>query len=1011
MTVASTTYKCHQDNSGSWVWTATPPALPGESAAACTAKYDTDCDGKTGNGDPDCTCSAHGDSTTCIADNKCEWCNLCSGTKYSASQGSCVNTGGCGYACTLSQCTASCASAANCPDTCAGSIRKTGGTCDGTCNCVYTSEDCATKASTDSDSQALCTTEAAQFAVGTVTDYTTCSGSTCSSAPHADSCAGTVITEYCVNGVSYSSTTNDCKGYENWATETATSCTAGQLAGCSSGACYRSAASGSGTNACIGTCGSTNDGCKYRKFYSIDNTANGVKEACTSTDYSTDVQQSYCTGCSLGWAIGKGDCTNANCLTQCCGDDQNEANNVREVGCTGDSPNGKLPNYFPSFASSNSDKACCNGWYECVYNGQCYVDDLHYVSPSQGGPYTIGTEKAACENGVWYDCDNSQGMCEESNGRCGYAGGWIFGGEQQPFGEYQIGTTLQCCGDDLSENKVARACTSGCTSDATDKACCNSASKCAYNGACYSDGFIGYFNNVKLQCTSGLWVASSGNNLTCGNGQVDIGEQCDATNMSGKTCSNFDGFTGGQLRCIGCKIDTTACTPYKVPGVCGDGVLNLGEECDCGSPWSCSLAELDSKTCQSFDNFVGGSLGCVPTGSQGECSFDTTSCAQGSAPLCTVNKINETSAYGYASGANMYYNPAGSGSFGVNVTVSNYTASQKIVFPATTSVGANDSIKPYYQTYTWGAASVFDAQANVVSYDLFNFTQSCQFQVVMDVTPPTTIANITSSDAKNYNLSINCTDSQSGCGTLVYCTDSSPEPTCNPSGNVYGGSFLKTCNDICWLRYIAQDNVGNIAVMQNVSYGPNALPPTGGGNTLYGNTWNVTSRITSVVVNVLNGLTVVATTTSDAITGSYSVSVSTGIYNVTGSKAGYTQSLYQAVDITSDKQLDIILGHGPQDCLPDCTRTSTPGVCAAICDGTNGCVFSDDQAAAACDAFPSGTSQDYSAGYRVLCCLGSPYAVATTPAESSSQSRDIATITRLVWYNGRLVRLVINTFN
>ena len=48
--------------------------------------------------------------------------------------------------------------------------------------------------------------------------------------------------------------------------------------------------------------------------------------------------------------------------------------------------------------------------------------------------------------------------------------------------------------------------------------------------------------------------------LNCGNGSIDLGEQCDGSDLNGQTC-NSQGFAGGGLlRCkVSCGFDTTAC--------------------------------------------------------------------------------------------------------------------------------------------------------------------------------------------------------------------------------------------------------------------------------------------------------------------------------------------------------------------------------------------------------------------------------------------------------------------
>ncbi len=47
---------------------------------------------------------------------------------------------------------------------------------------------------------------------------------------------------------------------------------------------------------------------------------------------------------------------------------------------------------------------------------------------------------------------------------------------------------------------------------------------------------------------------------TCNNGSLDVGEQCDGSNLANTTCAGIAGFTGGVLSCKDCKFVTTGCT-------------------------------------------------------------------------------------------------------------------------------------------------------------------------------------------------------------------------------------------------------------------------------------------------------------------------------------------------------------------------------------------------------------------------------------------------------------------
>jgi hypothetical protein len=95
--------------------------------------------------------------------------------------------------------------------------------------------------------------------------------------------------------------------------------------------------------------------------------------------------------------------------------------------------------------------------------------------------------------------------------------------------------------------------------------------------------------------------------IFCGDGVINGNEECDGSQLGGKTCQS-QGFQDGTLSCTdNCTFDTTGCSN------CGDGILNGHELCD-GN-------QLGGKTCMT-EGFVGGQLTCTS-----DCaSFDTSAC-------------------------------------------------------------------------------------------------------------------------------------------------------------------------------------------------------------------------------------------------------------------------------------------------------------------------------------------------------------------------------------------------
>ncbi|MFA7298478.1 MAG: leucine-rich repeat domain-containing protein [Candidatus Absconditabacterales bacterium] len=97
---------------------------------------------------------------------------------------------------------------------------------------------------------------------------------------------------------------------------------------------------------------------------------------------------------------------------------------------------------------------------------------------------------------------------------------------------------------------------------------------------------------------------------SCGDGNIDSGEQCDPAALSQPTCSS-QGYDGGSLTCSpSCTIDTSSC--FNDP-VCGNNIIETGEECD-GSA-------LSGQTCGNFGYSLG-TLSC-----NGCISFNTGACS------------------------------------------------------------------------------------------------------------------------------------------------------------------------------------------------------------------------------------------------------------------------------------------------------------------------------------------------------------------------------------------------
>jgi len=99
----------------------------------------------------------------------------------------------------------------------------------------------------------------------------------------------------------------------------------------------------------------------------------------------------------------------------------------------------------------------------------------------------------------------------------------------------------------------------------------------------------------------------------CGNGVIDQGEECDGGNLNGATCDTYMPGTVGELGCDPsvCHLRSITC---DMPRLCGNGVIDEGEDCD--------GANLDGMTCADYRPGFIGELSCEPN----VCRFNDLTC-------------------------------------------------------------------------------------------------------------------------------------------------------------------------------------------------------------------------------------------------------------------------------------------------------------------------------------------------------------------------------------------------
>lgn len=97
----------------------------------------------------------------------------------------------------------------------------------------------------------------------------------------------------------------------------------------------------------------------------------------------------------------------------------------------------------------------------------------------------------------------------------------------------------------------------------------------------------------------------------CGDGIADLGEECDKLDLAGRTCESEGYHSGGSLSCNDdCTLDLSSCA---TAGSCGDGTINSAEECDGDL--------LDGESCTSLGHYPG-TLSCSDS-----CTFDFSGCS------------------------------------------------------------------------------------------------------------------------------------------------------------------------------------------------------------------------------------------------------------------------------------------------------------------------------------------------------------------------------------------------
>ena len=123
----------------------------------------------------------------------------------------------------------------------------------------------------------------------------------------------------------------------------------------------------------------------------------------------------------------------------------------------------------------------------------------------------------------------------------------------------------------------------------------------------------------------------------------------------------------------------------------------------------------------------------------------------------------------------------------------------------------------------------------------------------IDTTPPTTTASAVDDTGASYtfgtwtsstyvNVTLSCSDSGSGCDTILYCTDT--DNTCTPN-LTYSTPVQISTEGISYIRYRSNDTAGNLETTKTQTIKIDTIPPT----VTIQSPENITYGVTSVDLN------------------------------------------------------------------------------------------------------------------------------------------------------------------
>ena len=421
--------------------------------------------------------------------------------------GTCADTSGGGFSCSYPP------SSTACPTTgCSAAWRQTGGCSGGACY-LNNAEDCAAIASTDSDGQTY-------TSQGRCTDYTGCSGGSCTSSLIEDECRDSnIVREYYASGAACSYIDYDCRNLDTYYCDGITSVQ--RAWGCVSSPGYCSNTSEVRTS-CANGCNPSTGQC-YADLCSPN--------PCTSAnpDPAKRPPSNSCSGNTRTYYPGT--CTQSGSSYSCSYSPSTET--CATSGCNGE---------------TRQEGGCAPGG--------CYMNDVQDCNSANNGCYNSGDSYQACSNSstsvtrqdrVYRDYTCSSGSCtiasSSPSSSC------------PPVDTNAVTCTKDddiCFDSGTLRRYAAAACSSGqCDKSYTDSSCTYGCMSLSGNDQCASNT-APTLSGLSLSGTSGSYAASGQSVAMTSAGSDPNGEQvrlrCGTASGAADLCTSS--FAGSNSSCF-----------------------------------------------------------------------------------------------------------------------------------------------------------------------------------------------------------------------------------------------------------------------------------------------------------------------------------------------------------------------------------------------------------------------------------------------------------------------------